>query len=96
MTLETNPALTHTEPGNRGVCGFCGQEEGGYAKKNPNGAWKASCWKCVKPVGDFPQPKRKPVGSSLIVADADADIKPAEVKKKAPGMAPSTHRPKVS
>lgn len=57
---KTDSALAHTDPENRGVCGFCGGEEGGYAKKNSSGKWQAACWDCVKPekVGSS-QTKRK-------------------------------------
>jgi hypothetical protein len=30
-------------------CGFCGEPDEGYAKKDKNGKWRPSCWACVKP-----------------------------------------------
>lgn len=51
--------LEHTTPENRGVCGFCGKEEGGYAKQK-NGVWVAACWNCVKPAA-IPLVKRRPL-----------------------------------
>jgi hypothetical protein len=86
-------ATAHTSPEDRGKCGFCDKEENGYAKKDENGKWQASCWKYVKPehVGAS-QAKRETVGTVF------TDVEPEEEKpraKKSPGMAPSTHRPKV-
>lgn len=42
-------ALPWTSPEARGKCFFCGQDEGGYAKKDANGDWQASCWPCIDP-----------------------------------------------
>lgn len=43
------PGTEHTEPDNRGKCGFCKEEENGYAMKDTKGKWRPACWKCVKP-----------------------------------------------
>jgi len=87
--------LDYTGPENRGTCGFCGGEEGGYAKKDDNGKWQAACWPCVRPGGaGAAQPKRKLVGTVFTDVDSDDNEKPRT--KKSPGMAPSTHRPKVN
>jgi hypothetical protein len=89
-----NLELDYTWPGERGVCGFCGKEEGGYAKKDANGEWQAACWPCVRPEGaGAAQPKRKLVGT--IFTDADAEEEMPKAVKKSPGIAPSTNRPKV-
>ena len=88
-------AVIYTFPEERGVCGFCGKEENGYAKKDENGKWQAACWKCVRPEGaGAAQPKRKLVGT--VFTDADADVEEEKPTKKAPGLAPSSHRPKVN
>jgi hypothetical protein len=93
MTM-TETSLDYTGPENRGICGFCGGEEGGYAKQDPSGTWKAACWKCVKPANaGAPQPKREQVGT-VFTEDLDAEENQTK-KKKAKGMAPSGHRPKV-
>ena len=84
-------ALDYTGPENRGVCGFCGKEENGYAKRDANGNWQAACWPCVKPAGRMKQEKRVQVGTTYTDVD-----EPEVKKKKNPGMAPSTHRPKVN
>lgn len=88
------PGCEWTSPDTRGVCGFCGKEEGGYAKKNVDGKWTAACWPCVRPAnsGDA-QPKRATVGT---VYTEDTDLDEPKPKKKNPGMVPSTHRPKVN
>lgn len=65
--MNNDPALQHTEPETRGVCGFCGKEEGGYAAQK-NGKWVAACWDCVKPTQPGPPQKRNPVGSLLQTA----------------------------
>jgi hypothetical protein len=88
------PGCEWTSPDNRGKCGFCGGEEGGYAKKDANGVWQPACWNCVKPEKHITQEKRKPVGT-VYTEDKDADE--TEVKKKKnPGIAPSSYRPKVN
>jgi hypothetical protein len=88
------PGTEWTSPDNRGVCGVCGGEEGGYAKRDANGKWQPLCWLCVKPIGArAPQAKRETVGT--IYTDVDAE-EPEKPKKKNPGLAPSTHRPKVN
>ena len=93
MGLE--PALAYTFPEDRGVCGFCGKEENGYAKKDANGKWQAACWKCVKPASaGAAQPKRQTVGTVFTEVN-DEDEKPKATKKN-PGMAPSNYRPKVN
>ena len=93
MSSNQDPALDYTGPENRGVCGFCGKEENGYAKRDADGKWQAACWPCVKPATfGAPQPKREMVGT--VYTDVDAD-EPEKPKKKNPGMAPSTHRLKV-
>ena len=85
----------YTFPEARGVCGFCGEEENGYAMRDANGKFKAACWKCVtKDRVVSPQEKRKPVGT---VFTEDLDEEAVVVNKtKNPGLAPSTHRPKVN
>lgn len=88
------PGCEWTSPDNRGVCGFCGKEEGGYAKRDANGKWQPACWPCVRPTtAAAPQAKRATVGT--VYTDVDAD-EPEVKKKKNPGMPPSTHRPKVN
>lgn len=87
-------ALLHTYPENRGRCGFCNKSEGGYAKQDKNGIWKAACWNCVKPEEVLTPQKRKQVGS-IVVEDLDAENNPTSSAKSA-GIAPSTHRPKVN
>lgn len=90
-----DPVLAHTWPDARGKCGFCGKEENGYAKKDAQGNWQAACWKCVRPVSaGAAQPKRQTVGT--VYTDIDAEKAEPVAKKKNPGMAPSTYRPKVS
>ncbi len=85
-------ALDYTGPENRGKCGFCGKEEGGYAKKDTNGMWQAACWPCVKPENaGAVQQKRNLVGT---VYTDTRDDKPAV--KKSPGIAPATHRPRTN
>jgi hypothetical protein len=87
--------LDHTWPDARGKCGFCGKEENGYAKKDVNGKWQATCWPCVRPASAAAaQPKRNTVGTVYTEVGTDEDEKPES--KKNPGMAPSTHRPKVN
>jgi hypothetical protein len=92
--MKAVEALDYTGPENRGECGFCHKEEGGYAKKDADGTWQAACWLCVKPESSgAAQTKRAPVGSTFTdTNDADTD-KPA---KKSRGIAPSSHRPKTS
>jgi len=86
----SNVVLDYTTPDTRGVCGFCGREEGGYAKQK-NGVWVAACWKCVKPTTTSADQKRKPVGT-VYTEDLDVEEK---LPSKAPGLSPSTYRPKV-
>lgn len=89
-------AFDYTFPGERGVCGFCGKEENGYAKKDPSGTWAAACWPCVRPTAaGAAQPKRNTVGTTYTDVDADIDTEKV-IAKKNPGMVPSTHRPKVN
>jgi hypothetical protein len=86
--------LDYTGPENRGECGFCGKEEGGYAKKDANGKWQAACWLCVRPTAaSAPQPKRNTVGT--VFTDTDLDEPETPKKNKSKGMAPSTTRPKT-
>lgn len=88
-------ATAYTFPEDRGVCGFCGKEENGYAKKDAKGNWQPACWPCVRPASaGAAQSKRTTVGTVYTDVDADVDEKPAP--KKNPGLAPSTHRPKVN
>lgn len=86
------PGCEWTSPDNRGVCGFCGGVEGGYAKKDANGKWRPACWPCVKPDKRIVQQKRNQVGT-VFTEDLDAE---EIITKKAKGIAPSTHRPKVN
>jgi len=89
-----NDKLAYTTPDTRGVCRWCGEEEGGYAKKDEKGEWQAACWPCVRPEkAGVAQPKRSSVGT--IFTDTDLEESEVKPKKKAPGMAPSTSRPKV-
>jgi len=92
-TIE--PGCEWTSPDNRGKCGFCGKEEGGYARKDANGTWQPACWNCVKPAQKTVQEKRKSVGT-VFTEDLDTDvaIKKRE-REKNPGLPPSTTRPKV-
>ena len=88
-------AVEYTFPEERGVCGFCGKTENGYAKRDSNGRWQASCWPCVRPAASgAAQPKRKLVGT--VFTDVDAEIDTAVPTKRSPGMAPSNFRPKVN
>jgi hypothetical protein len=86
------PGCEWTDPDHRGVCGFCGGEEGGYAKKDAKGVWQPACWPCVKPLKQLVPEKR------VIVGTVYTEIEPDEPapKKKSPGLAPSTYRPKVN
>lgn len=92
-------ARAYTSPENRGLCGFCGKEEGGYAKQDSKGKWQAACWPCVRPAAaNAPQPKRHMIRSlttNSVIVTGDPDENPAPIKGKAPGMAPSSYRPKV-
>jgi hypothetical protein len=91
-----DPALAYTSPENRGICCFCGKEEGGYAKRGTNGQWWAACWSCVKPAqANALQPKRKQIGT-IFMEDGVTAGDDAPVAPKAKGMAPSTYRPKVN
>ncbi len=59
------PGCEWTSPENRGVCGFCGGEEGGYAKRDENGKWQPACWPCVRPAtSEATQLKRATVGTT--------------------------------
>jgi hypothetical protein len=90
--MTITQALDYTGPENRGKCGFCGKEEGGYAKKDANGEWQAACWPCVKPKNATAvQSKRNLVGTAFTDT---SDDKPAA--RKSPGMAPSAHRPRTN
>ena len=90
--MKSEEACIHTDPENRGVCGFCGNEEEGYAKPK-DGIWVAACWKCVRPAAaGAAQPKRKIIGTVYTDRDEDAE---EPVAKKKQGMAPSSYRPKV-
>jgi hypothetical protein len=65
----------YTTPEDRGVCGFCGKEENGYAMKDSDGKFKSACWNCIKKdrvISD--QPKREQVGTAY-TEDLDADDK---------------------
>jgi len=89
------PGCEWTSPDNRGKCGFCGKEEGGYAKRDANGKWQPACWPCVKPASSgAAQTKRATVGT---VYTEDRDVEEPEAKKKKNlGIAPSTYRPRVN
>jgi hypothetical protein len=92
-------ATDYTFPENRGTCGFCGEPEDGYAKKDNAGRFQAACWPCInkdRVISD--QPKRKPVGT-VFTEDLDTDdqiSKREKAAKKAQGIAPSDYRPKVN
>ena len=93
----TDPALVYTSPDNRGKCGFCGKGEQGYAKRDTDGKFRASCWFCVKPLVLLEPQKRKQVGS-IQYEDLDTDdrlVAEELKKKKSPGLAPSSYRPEV-
>jgi len=96
MTLNPviEPNCEWTSPDNRGRCGFCNGEEGGYAKKDAKGVWQAACWPCVKPEKQLKPQKREQIGT-VFTEDLDAEETIVK-KKKNPGMKPSTHRPKVN
>jgi hypothetical protein len=88
-------ATAYTSPEDRGTCGFCGKPEDGYTKRDANGKQTASCWACInkeRVISD--QPKRQLVGTTF-TPDADEEP-PTTAKKKSPGVAPSTYRPKVN
>ena len=94
-----NNAADHTEPDCRGNCGFCSNQEDGYAKIDGDGKLQASCWPCInKDRVISEQPKRQPVGTVFTEdLDTDAQIKKREkAAKHAPGLAPSDYRPKVN
>jgi hypothetical protein len=93
MSQSIESGLEWTSPDNRGKCGFCGGVEGGYAKRDAEGVWQAACWPCVKPAKQLSPEKRKPVGT---VYTEDLDAEEVVQKKKNPGLAPSTYRPKVN
>lgn len=87
------PGCEWTSPGNRGVCGFCGDEEGGYAIRNKDGKWTPACWPCARPKNPPPPLEKRP---SIGTVYTDIDAEPEPTKKKNPGIAPSKHRPKVN
>jgi hypothetical protein len=89
------PGCEWTSPDNRGRCAICGGKEGGYAKKDSDGNWLPMCWPCVKPkIQPPPMAKRATIGT--VYTDLNETDEPEPKKKKNPGMAPSTHRPKVN
>jgi hypothetical protein len=91
--IKQDEGLTWTTPENRGTCFFCGGIEGGYAKKDANGAWQPSCWPCVRPKNPPPPPeKRASIGT--VYTEIGVDEEPT--KKKNPGISPSKYRPKVN
>ena len=94
--MALNPVIEsgteYTTPENRGICGFCGKEENGYAKRDENGKWQPACWPCVKPKGPRPPTEKRLVVGTVYT---DTDAEEPEAKKKNLGMAPSSHRPKV-
>ncbi len=93
--MQSNPIEPGTEwtsPEKRGVCGFCGKEEGGYAKKDAYGKWQPACWPCARPKNP-PPPMKKRATIRIVYTEIEVD-EPAP-KKKNPGLAPSNHRPKV-
>lgn len=76
--------LEYTGPENRGVCGFCGGEEGGYAKKDDNGKFRPACWPCVRPAtAGLTQPKRNTVGSTVEQEPAKAKPEPVHTRADA-------------
>ena len=93
--MARDSELDHTEPGCRGNCGFCTNQEDGYAKSDDAGATRSACWPCInKDRVISEQPKRKSVGTTFTEdTDTDAQIKTRE--KKNPGLSPSAVRPKV-
>ena|ERR1035437_4668996 len=100
--MVKNVATDYTFPEDRGICGFCGKSENGYAEKDASGNWQAACWSCVKPskeqrdMGYAQQQKKKTVGTVFTDVDADADEVKSKMVKKNPGIAPSNYRPKVN
>jgi len=88
------PGCEWTSPDNRGRCALCPGEEGGYAKKDANGKWQPLCWNCVRPKNP-PPPMQKRATIGTVYTDINVD-EPEPPKKKNPGLAPSTHRPKVN
>jgi len=93
-SFPNDPAQEYTSPEDRGKCGFCGGEEGGYCKQDDQGKWQPACWSCIKPT-PLPPQKREPVGT-VFHEDLDTEEKIVKKKDKSPGMAPSTYRPKVA
>jgi hypothetical protein len=94
MNTKRDTATDYTFPEDRGVCGFCGKEENGYAKRDANGEWQAACWLCVRPENSTTtQSKRATVGTVFTDVNTDEE-KPTP--KKVPGLAPSSYRPKVN
>lgn len=66
-------AIGYTFPDARGICGFCGGEENGYAKRDDNGKMKAACWSCInKDRILVEQQKRKKVGT-IFTEDLDVE-----------------------
>ncbi len=88
------PGCEWTSPDNRGICGFCGKPEGGYARRDADGTWQPACWPCVKP-NPQPPPMKKRATIGTVFTDLNEVDEPVQ-KKKNPGMAPSKHRPKVN
>lgn len=92
----TDPALAYASLEESVTCGFCGSNyDWGYAKRDADGKWRAACWSCVKPESaGAPQPKRAQVGNVVLEPDFDAGG-PPNIGVKAPGLAPSTFRPRT-
>ena len=88
------PGCEWTSPENRGVCGFCGGEEGGYARRDADGNWQPACWPCVRPKTPLP-PMQKRATIGTVFTDLNEVDEPVQ-KKKNPGMAPSKQRQKVN
>jgi len=90
----TTKALIYTGPENRGECGFCHGEEGGYAKRDSEGNWQAACWPCVKPESSGTTLQKRAVVGTVFTDTNATDDKPETRKSR--GVAPSSHRPKTN
>ena len=96
--MSLNPVIESgcewTSPDARGICGFCGGEENGYALRAEDGTWKPACWPCAKPKNPPVIVTKKAQVGTTYTEDLDAES--AKPKSKSPGMASNTHRPKVN
>lgn len=62
-------------------CGFCGEPDNGYAKKDKDGKWRASCWECIRPKNPPPPMKPRKKVEEPIPED-EPEEKPAKKTKR--------------